>query len=261
MAALGFGGNMKRRLLWPVAGLFLVQAGVAQAACHPDGSVNIYDGTVGKSAVRVAIQTGNGKVEGRYAYLISAKEIALKGSLDATGKHLTLTEFDAAGHPMATFDGAFADHDPSFANGAVLNCEVVSGKWTANGKAPVDFKLSMSSSGVPDIAHLYDAAGVTNDEVVNKAATVFRDAVAHDQRDAVAKMIVYPIETSVNGKQTKIVNAQALLAHYDGIFAPKFRATIAADFTRLMFARDQGVMMGGGEVWFNPTGKIIALNN
>jgi hypothetical protein len=74
-------------------------------------------------------------------------------------------------------------------------------------------------------------------------------------------MVSYPIETSVNGKRTKIANAKALLAHYDGIFTSAFRATIAADFTRLMFARDQGVMMGGGEVWFDATGKVISLNN
>ena len=36
---------------------------------------------------------------------------------------------------------------------------------------------------------------------------------------------------------------------------------IKSDVPRLMFARDQGVMLGGGEIWFRPDGKVIAINN
>ncbi|HEY4113120.1 MAG TPA: hypothetical protein VGM17_03585 [Rhizomicrobium sp.] len=252
---------MKPISLWMAAAALVFQAASADAACHAEGSVDIYDGTIGKAAVRVALQIKNGQVRGKYVHRISQSDLPLKGTLDSSGRHLSLTEFDSAGHPTAKFAGTFADRDAKFANGSPLNCEVVSGTWTASGKAPMNFKLSMSSSGPADLAHLYDAAGVSNDEVVNKAATSFREAVMHNRKDAVAKMIDYPIETSVNGKRTRIANAYALIAHYDGIFTPAFRATIEGDFTRLMFARGQGVMMGGGEVWFGPTGKVIALNN
>ncbi len=211
--------------------------------------------------MRVGLILSNGSVEGRYAYQISTTDIPLKGQLDAAGKHITLTEFDAAGRPGATFDGAFADHDPNFANGATLNCEVFSGKWQKVGGPAIDFHLSEDSITSAQFGHLYDVAGANGDEVVNKAAAAFRDAVVHNQRNTVAKMVTYPIETNVNGKQTKIANAQAFLAHYDGIFTPAFRATITADIPRLLFARDEGVMLGGGEVWFNPAGKVITLNN
>jgi hypothetical protein len=249
--------TVTRYALCPLACLVFLHSGSADAACHPDGSVNIYNGTIGKSAVRLALQTKSGGIEGLYAYLLSTSDIALKGNIDSAGGHVTLTEFDAAGSPSSTFEGIFADRD---ARGS-LNCEVISGKWIPKGKAPADFKLSMESSGATDLAHLYDAAGVTDDEIVNKAARAFRDAVARNRRESVAKMIVFPIQASVNRKRMKIANAQALIAHYNGVFTPAFRATISADFTRLMFARDQGVMMGGGEVWFNPDGKVIAINN
>jgi hypothetical protein len=260
-SAAALGGEMKQTLLWAATASVLFHAASANAACHPDATVNIYGGTIGKAAVRVALQTKDGKVDGRYVYRGSTSSIPLKGTLDAVGKRLTLAELDAAGHSAAKFDGTFADRDPGFANGSPLNCEVVSGKWTAAGKPPLAFKLSMDSSGPTDLAHLYDAAGVANDETVDRAATAFRDAVMHGRKDIVAKMIGYPLEASVNGKRTKIANAKALVAHYDGIFTPVFRATIAGDFTRLMFARDQGVMMGGGEVWFDASGKVIGLNN
>jgi hypothetical protein len=252
---------MRRTLLAQTIGIFALQCGIAQAACHSDQGMQIYDGTIGKTPVRVALVLGNGPVEGRYAYQVSTSDIVLKGQLDAAGKHLTLTELDASGHPKATFDGTFADHGPQFANGATLNCEVVTGKWQMIGQPPVDFRLSSDSSGSMQFGHLYDAAGVTDDEAVNKAAEAFRNAVIHNQRDVIAKIMIYPFETNVNGKRTNILSAKTFLAQYDRIFTPAFRATIASDIPRLMFVRDQGVMLGGGEVWFDPDGKVITLNN
>jgi hypothetical protein len=245
-----------------LAAILVFAAGAAHAACHPEASLTIYSGTIGKSVVRVALRLTNGPVEGRYAYAVSTADIPLRGNLDAGGKNLKLTEYDAADKPAATFTGTFKDSDPQFVNGARLNCEVVAGTWTpANGKPPLPFRLTEESSTSADFGHLYDVGGANGDEPVNRAAAAFRSAVLHDKREAVAHMIAYPIETQVSGKRTKIANPAALLAHYDGIFTAKFRATIAGDIPRLMFARDQGIMLGGGEVWFDETGKVKALNN
>ena len=245
-----------------LAAALALSAGVAHAGCHPQGALSIYGGTIGKSIVRVGLRLASGPVEGRYAYTVSTSDILVRGSLDAAGKNLKLTEYDSAGKPAATFAGTFKDSDPQFANGTKLNCEVVTGKWTpANGKPALAFRLSEDSSTSADFGHLYDVAGANGDEPVNKAAAAFRSAVVHDNRDAVAHMIAYPIETDVSGKRTKIGSPAALLAHYDGIFTTKFRATIADDVPRLMFARDQGIMLGGGEVWFDEKGKVKALNN
>ena len=51
------------------------------------------------------------------------------------------------------------------------------------------------------------------------------------------------------------------VAHYDAIFSDVCRAAIAQALPRNMFVRDQGVMLGKGEVWFNADGKVIALNH
>ena len=245
-----------------IAALLIASAGAAHAACHPEGGLTIYNGTVGKAVVRVALHLANGPVEGRYAYAVSTTDIPLRGSLDAAGKTLKLTESDAAGRPTATFAGTFLASDPQFAGGSKLNCEVVTGTWTpANGKAPLRFRLSEDSSTLAQFGHLYDVAGAHNDEPINRAAAAFRSAMLRNKREAVAHMITYPIQVDVAGKRTKIANPAALLAHYDGIFTAKFRAAVAADVPRLMFARDQGIMLGGGEVWFGPDGKVKALNN
>jgi hypothetical protein len=247
---------------WVFAAALVLSAGAARAACHPEAGLTIYSGTVAKAVVRVGLQLSNGPVEGRYAYAISTADIPLRGSLAAAGKDLKLTEYNTAGRPVAVFTGTFQDSDPQFANGSKLNCEVVTGKWTpANGRPPLPFHLSEESSTSADFGHLYDVGGSSGDEPVNRAAAAFRTAVLQNRRAAVAHMIAYPIETQVSGRRTKIASPAALLAHYNGIFNAKFRATIAADIPRLMFARDQGIMLGGGEVWFDSDGKIKALNN
>lgn len=117
------------------------------------------------------------------------------------------------------------------------------------------------SSTSADFGHLYDVGGANGDEPVNKAAAAFRAAVIHNNREAVTHMIAYPIDTQVSGKRVAIASRSAFLAHYNGIFNTKFRAAIAGDVPRLMFARDQGIMLGNGEVWFDGDGKVKALNN
>lgn len=245
-----------------LAAVLVLFASAAHAACHPQSPLSIYSGTIGKAMVRVGLRLAKGRVEGRYAYAISTADIPLRGSLDAAGRNLKLTEYDAAGKAAATFNGTFKDSDPQFANGSKLNCEVVTGTWTpANGKPPIAFRLSEDSSTDAGFGHLYDVGGANGDEPVNKAAAAFRSAVLRNNREAVAHMIAYPVETGVSGKRTKIGTPAALLAHYDGIFTAKFRAAIAGDVPRLMFARDQGIMLGNGEVWFDGNGKVKALNN
>ena len=65
-------------------------------------------------------------------------------------------------------------------------------------------------------------------------------------------------------------SAADLLAHYERVFTTKVTAAIERQSYALLFARDQGVMIGDGEVWFNgvcddqacqrPIVRIIAVN-
>jgi len=58
-----------------------------------------------------------------------------------------------------------------------------------------------------------------------------------------------------------IRNSQELISQYDAIFTPAYRNLIADGIPHNMFVRDQGIMLGGGEAWFGPNGKVKALNN
>jgi hypothetical protein len=252
---------MKRaQLLIMITGVFLLFGGFSHATCRPDAGTAIYSGNVGNSAVRVALAPNTADVQGRYAYRISAIDIVLRGKIDPSGRNLELTEFDSTGRPSATFVGAFLESDAGFANGSKLNCEVIVGMWKS-GERLLDFRLMMDTLSRHGLDHLYRGAGAEDDETVNRSAAAFRTAVIKNQRDTVARMINYPITTSVAGKRTKIPSAAMLLANYDAIFTSTYRVKIEGDVPRLMFARDQGIMLGDGEVWFDPKGRVIALNN
>jgi len=242
--------------------------GAAVAACRPDKSLQwptIYEGTIGKHIVRLAISYGPDRaIGGGYAYVSSASEIPLTGSLSADGTRIEMRENDAGGRPTGAFQGRFADSDPQFANGSRLNCEVIAGEWTAaNGGARLPFELTMSSIAVgTTLGRLYAVAGAGDDETVNLAAARFRKAVLANDRDAVARAVRFPIWATVKGKRARLRRPQDLLANYDAIFTPALRRKIENSVPRLMFARDLGVMLTEhGEIWLDDKGRVLALRN
>jgi hypothetical protein len=50
-------------------------------------------------------------------------------------------------------------------------------------------------------------------------------------------------------------SAAALTANYAEVFAPKVKTAVAAANPHNLFVRDQGVMIGNGEIWM----KFVAL--
>jgi hypothetical protein len=59
-------------------------------------------------------------------------------------------------------------------------------------------------------------------------------------------------------------NAAALSASYARVFTPEVKAAVAAAKADDLFSRDQGVMIGNGEVWMNEVHgsmKIISINH
>lgn len=241
---------------------------LAHADCDPgDRSLAYhllsYSGQLGeRNPLRLVLRPApNGKVEGRYANASSQGDTVLTGKLDGKS-HLLLTEFDAGGMPRATFEGEFAAHDDTNRYGSQsLRCEVLSGQWKdlRNGRT-VPFEVTMSSIQSGKIDHMYDVAGVRDDETVNRAAVMFRRGVLDDRRDVVAQAIRYPVRVSLGGKRLVLRDAKTLLARYNEIFTDTYIHTIGTSVPRLMFARADGVMLGDGAVWFDAGGRVIALN-
>jgi hypothetical protein len=241
---------------------------MARADCDPAGRdianrLMTYTGQLGeRNPLRLVLRpSSGGKLEGRYANASSLSDTYLTGKLENKSR-LHLTEFDAGGMPRATFEGDFtANDDVNRQRGAASSCEVISGQWKdlRNGRS-VPFELALASIQSGKIDHLYGVAGVSDDDTLNRAATQFRKGVLDDRRDVVAQSMRYPLRVSLHGKTLMLRNPKSLLARYNEIFTDAYVRTIGAAVPRLMFARDQGVMLGEGAVWFDASGRVIALN-
>jgi len=241
---------------------------LAHADCDPSerdiaNHLITYSGQLGeRNPLRLVLRpSSSGKLEGRYANASSQSDTLLTGKLENKSR-VHLTEFDAGGMPRATFEGEFSARDDiNRQRGASGSCEVISGQWKdlRNGRT-VPFELAMSNIQTGKIDHLYGAAGANDDETINRAAGMFRKGVLDDRRDVVAQSIRYPVHVSLRGKTLILRNPKSLLARYNEIFTDSYVRTIGAAVPRLMFARDQGVMLGDGAVWFDATGRVIALN-
>jgi hypothetical protein len=88
--------------------------------------------------------------------------------------------------------------------------------------------------------------------------------VAVDDHPTVAAMVKYPLTVySSGGRPMTYRDAAALSANYARVFTPEVKAAVASAKADDLFARDQGVMIGNGEIWMNEirgSMKIITVN-
>lgn len=246
----------RRRLLRGVM-LILVAAIVAPAAaraCNPvsrdfPGTVQVYEGRIGAYPVRVGLQFGpGGEVVGRYGYAGSVGTIPLDGRL--AGSALTLAEH---GGPAGAVSGHFAGRMRMIAG----DCGFT-GTWrSASRGKPLGVRLRASDSSFRKIAYYTSPTALR----IEHAAVALRAAILAGRRAEVVAAVRYPVFVSLGGKRTRLASAAALLAHYDEIFTPAFIAGIRATIPHMMFVRDQGTMLGDGQLWFDDAGQAIAINN
>ena len=248
---------MNRRLA--VAFLLLVVlAGTGAArACDPmvgeqAGHVTVYEGRIGPYPVRVGLQTApGGAVAGRYGYAGAVGTIRLAGQL-AGGRAVTLTEFGGA---RGAVSGHFVGTWPETKAGP---CAMFVGTWTGvAGRKTLPVRLRMSDSSFRDLAYYTSPKALR----IERAAVALRAAILAGNRAAVIAAVRYPVFVSVGNVRMHLAAPAALRARYDTIFTPSFRARIRADIPHMMFRRDQGTMLGGGDIWFDGDGRAISINN
>jgi hypothetical protein len=254
---------MRSRLFREGAFLFLlIHCLSANADCKGDDILGLsrYDGTVGRFRVRMTLALDGGAVTGIYFYASQLKDINVRGTIIA-GSKLVLDEVDSADKVVARFDGTFPTSDPEHHFAGPLQCEVITGMWhKTDSNEELPFYLTLTDAIAGDLHHQYASAGVENDDVVNRGAWRFWDAVKRGDRKTAASVIDYPI-TVGRGTQCKITihNSGELLKNYDRVLSP-LRDAIAGDLPRAMFVHDELMALAGGHVWFGADGKVAALN-
>jgi hypothetical protein len=89
-------------------------------------------------------------------------------------------------------------------------------------------------------------------------------AVKAQDKRRVAGMMQYPLLVNMSKGHTQIKTTTQFIAEYDRLFTPPIRKAIEEQTPACLFASWQGVMIGGGEVWFeeqsNGSMKIKTLN-
>ena len=76
-------------------------------------------------------------------------------------------------------------------------------------------------------------------------------AVRADDRRAIIGLIGFPIRVNIEGRSRIYRNARAVERDFDLIFTANVRRAIVAQKPDRLFVRDQGAMVGNGELWFD----------
>jgi len=243
--------------------LLLPPQALAVCSNNQSGWLWNYNGEMaGEHRIRMTLVFAGEQVSGVYFYASTFKDIPLRGRM-LDGTHVRLEELDAAGNATATFEAEFPEKDPESAFGdSALQCEVIRGTWRKTGaETALPVYLQMEGGTAGSIKHRYAAIGVRDPETVHRNSQAFWMAVKRDDRKTAASLIRYPIRVDTSAGRKRYASAEELLADYELIFTPAFRERIAKGLPRNMFVRDQGAMLGGGQVWFGADGKVTALNN
>ncbi len=130
------------------------------------------------------------------------------------------------------------------------------------------------------IAPALIALGSIDDQILDSAGldpklargflTQLKQALASGNKQAVSKLIAYPISVSLQGKKRKITSREEFEAHYAEIVTENVAKAVQNQSYEHLSANSKGVMIGSGELWFSATkgqsGKfdqyrVIGINN
>ncbi|WP_054025573.1 hypothetical protein [Bacillus sp. FJAT-28004] len=125
--------------------------------------------------------------------------------------------------------------------------------------------LDEETNAVSEADNPFAAAGINDPQAFIKMFEAAKAAVAADEKDAVAELVLLPLR--VNGKTPMEITSKAeFIEKYDLIMTKSVKEALAAQKVEDLFVRDQGVMVGDGELWFGASAEepqvygIIAVN-
>jgi hypothetical protein len=132
--------------------------------------------------------------------------------------------------------------------------------------AMVSNDVAVTGSRIPQTNLDRKEVAATRDKVINSlpaADWIAKDAsyatflkrlqgaVRANDRGAVIKLIGFPLRVNSNGRSRFYRDARSVRADYDRIFTPGVTRAILGQRADQLFGRDQGLMIGNGQVWFD----------
>jgi hypothetical protein len=80
-----------------------------------------------------------------------------------------------------------------------------------------------------------------------------QSAVRANDRDTVLGLVTFPLRVNARGTSRLYRDVDSLERDYDKVFTRKVRRAILGQRAGQLFVRDQGAMIGNGEIWFDRT--------
>jgi hypothetical protein len=105
----------------------------------------------------------------------------------------------------------------------------------------------------------FEATGITSLEAFSNFFTTLQTAAAKQDKVTIAKLINYPLRVNKAGKSRHIKAEVGVENYFSKIFTDKVLQAITHQKYADLFCRDQGVMIGNGEVWINQQGDKIGI--
>jgi len=75
--------------------------------------------------------------------------------------------------------------------------------------------------------------------------------IAAGDRAAVAALVDYPLEVTIDGQVRRIADATEFVASWDSVITPDIERVVAEQQFEKVFVNWQGVSIGDGQVWIN----------
>jgi hypothetical protein len=123
--------------------------------------------------------------------------------------------------------------------------------------------LAAGLTALPRLCHAkedYSFIGVKKASQVPQFVASLQKALAADDKDAVAKLVSYPLTVSLGGQELEIEDKAALVRQYDQVFTKAIKQNIQAQPLNDIFVNKQGIMVGSdGKVWALPDGDVLRV--
>jgi hypothetical protein len=94
-------------------------------------------------------------------------------------------------------------------------------------------------------------ADAADNSAYENFVTRLQTAIRANDRGAVIKLIGFPLRVNSSGRSRFYPNARSVQRDFDRIFTPRVRQAILVQRPAQLFTRDQGAMIGDGEIWFD----------
>ncbi|MFL6734859.1 MAG: hypothetical protein ACJ8EY_09190, partial [Sphingomicrobium sp.] len=125
----------------------------------------------------------------------------------------------------------------------------------ANQQAVGELIVTGTRMAQPSPERAASKAARSADAADNSAYAIFvrrlQAAIRANDRGAVIKLIGFPLRVNSSGRSRFYPNARSVQRDFDRIFTPRVRQAILVQRPAQLFTRDQGAMIGDGEVWFD----------